>query len=145
MDNHYLFMNEALKQAQDSSQDIPVGAVIVYHNKIIAASGNRVYKDQDPTAHAEIVVIRKASQLLQTPYLNNCILYVTLEPCAMCAGAISLARLSAVYFGAYDPKGGAIDHGPRLFQFLHHKPEIMGGLCETTCQTLLKNFFKNLR
>ena len=142
-------MSKALEQARKAfvKEEVPVGAVIVQDNRIIAATHNLVETTHDPTAHAEILALRQASQILQTAYLTNCVMYVTLEPCAMCAQAIAFARIQSLFFGAYDPKGGAIDHGPRLFTqpTCHHSPEIIGGLRAKECQNLLIDFFKKLR
>ena len=144
------WMKQALAQAEKAAKkgEVPVGAVIVYDQQVIAEAHNLVKTTCDPTAHAEILVIRQASAHLKTSYLTQCRLYVTLEPCAMCAQAIALSRLSQVFFGAYDPKGGAIDHGVRLFESpsCHHKPDLLfGGFHETTCQELLRGFFRKLR
>ncbi|MFN3076259.1 MAG: nucleoside deaminase [Alphaproteobacteria bacterium] len=129
--------------------EVPVGAVLVEGDtgRVIAASGNQIRSSHDPTAHAEILVIRAAAQLLREPRLLHCDLYVTLEPCPMCAAAISLARLRRLYFGAYDPKSGGVEHGARVFDHAtcHHRPEVIGGLRETRCAALLTTFFQNLR
>src|SRR5690606_32459812 len=127
--------------------EVPVGAVIVHGGAIVAQAHNRVIQDRDPTAHAEILVIRQACALFKTARLEGCDLYVTLEPCAMCAQAISLARLRRVYFGAYDPKSGGVEHGAKVFSHptCHHKPEIYGGIKAQSCGLLLKNFFKERR
>lgn len=142
-------MGKALEQAQKAflEEEVPVGAVIMQDNKIIAVAHNLVETTHDPTAHAEILALRQASQILQTTYLTNCALYVTLEPCAMCAQAIAFARIQSLFFGAYDPKGGAVDHGSRLFTqpTCHHSPDIIGGLRAEECQKLLRDFFKKLR
>ena len=124
--------------------EAPVGAVIVdATGGIVARAGNRTEEDADPTAHAEMLAIREAARTLQTPRLTDCDLYVTLEPCPMCAQAISFARIRRVYFGASDPKGGGVEHGPRVFSqpTCHHRPEIYGGLSGTETAALLKNFF----
>ncbi len=120
----------------------PVAAT--YWRKLV---GNCTEELHDPSAHAEILVIRAAAQNLNSPRLVDCDLYVTLEPCAMCAAAISFARLRRVYFGAYDPKGGAIDHGPRFFTqpTCHHKPEVIGGMEEAKAAALLRGFFEQKR
>jgi tRNA(Arg) A34 adenosine deaminase TadA len=139
------FMELAFKQAEAAGArgEVPVGAVLIAADKIVATAGNRTEEAHDPTAHAEILVIRDAARMRGTPRLPDCDLYVTLEPCAMCTAAISFARLRRVYFAAYDPKGGAIDHGPRFFNqpTCHHKPEIIGGVDETRAGELLKKFF----
>jgi len=128
--------------------DIPVGAALVDgEGRILAAAGNRVEADLDPTAHAEVLVLRAGAVRLGAAHLVDCDLYVTLEPCAMCAAAIALARLHRLYFGAYDPKGGAVEHGPRLFDqpTTHHRPEIYGGIEERRAAELLRDFFRSRR
>lgn len=139
----------ALEQARQAAclGEVPVGAVIVAEGKVLAAAGNRVEGLADPTAHAEVLVIRAAAAARGEPRLSDCDLYVTLEPCSLCAAAISFARLRRVYFGAYDPKGGAIDHGPRFFQqaTCHHAPEVYGGIKETEAAGLLRSFFEQRR
>lgn len=140
------FMKMALEEAQNAAQrgEVPVGAVLVSpEGKILAQSGNRTEELADPTAHAEMLVIRDAAALVRSPRLVGCDLYVTLEPCAMCAAAISFARLRRVVFAAYDPKGGAVEHGPRFFAqpTCHHAPEAIGGVEETQASKLLKDFF----
>src|SRR5579885_459213 len=123
--------------------EVPVGAAMVGDGAIIASAGNRTISDRDPTAHAEMLAIRAAAAALGTERLTGCDLYVTLEPCAMCAAAISFARLRRLYFGASDPKGGAVEHGPRFFAqpTCHHAPEVIGGLGEARASALLKSFF----
>lgn len=144
-------MEKAMEQARAAAarDEVPVGAVLVdtAHNAILAASGNRVEELNDPTAHAEMLVIREATHRAQTPRLDQCDLYVTLEPCPMCATAISFARVRRVYYGAYDPKSGGVDHGPRIFQqpTCHHAPEVYGGISETEAAALLKSFFEARR
>ena len=140
----------ALAEAEAAAQrgEVPVGAVLVAADgTVLARAGNRTEDLHDPTAHAEILAIRDATQRLGTARLPDCDLYVTLEPCAMCAAAISFARLRRVYFGAYDPKGGAVDHGPRFFAqpTCHHAPEIIGGLAEDRAGELLRRFFAKKR
>ena len=128
--------------------EVPVGAVLVdAEGSVIAAAGNRVEADRDPTAHAEMLALRAGAARLGATRLGDCDLYVTLEPCAMCAAAIALARLRRLYFGAYDPKGGAIEHGPRLFEqpTTHHRPEIYGGIEERRAAELLRIFFRARR
>ena len=128
---------------------MPVGAVVVNGStgKILGAAGNRVEELADPTAHAEILAIRAACAQGGLPRLLGCDLYVTLEPCPMCATAISFARIRRLYFGAYDPKGGGVDHGPRVFEkpTCHHKPEIYGGINELAAARLLRDFFTERR
>ena len=128
--------------------EVPVGAVIVSAAGIVLASaGNRTLELKDPTAHAEMLVIRRAAKNLGSERLIDCDLYITLEPCAMCAGAISFARLRRIYFAAGDEKMGAVENGPRYFSqnTCHHKPEVYGGIGEAESQTLLKDFFKSRR
>ncbi len=145
------YMDQALAQAVAAAEvgEVPVGAVIVDGSTglVLAASGNRVERLADPTAHAEVLVIRAACAARAAPRLPDCDLYVTLEPCALCAAAISFARLRRVYFGAYDPKGGAIEHGPRWYRqsTCLHAPEVIGGLEERRCAALLRQFFQRLR
>jgi tRNA(adenine34) deaminase len=143
-------MDLALEQAREAALrgEVPVGAVIVdATGAVIATGGNETRFAHDPSAHAEIVAIRRACAALKTDRLINCDLYVTLEPCPMCATAISFARLRRVYFGAYDPKGGGVEHGARIFNqpTCHHAPEVYGGLAETEAQALLRQFFSGRR
>lgn len=123
--------------------EVPVGAVVMRGGEVIAAAANRMSQGADPTAHAEMEVIRAASARLGAQRLDDCDLYVTLEPCAMCAGAISHARVRRLYYGADDPKGGAVVHGPRFFAqpTCHHRPEIYGGISEVEAADLLRSFF----
>ncbi len=124
--------------------EVPIGAVIVSAGgEVLASAGNRTLTLRDPTAHAELLAIRAAAAKLGSERLTGCDLYVTLEPCAMCAAAISFARIRRLYFGAADPKGGAIEHGPRFFQqpTCHHAPEVIGGMGDTRAAALLKDFF----
>jgi len=143
------FMEDALRAAQEAEQagEVPVGAVIVHNGEIIASAGNRVERDRDPSAHAELLAIRTAAEKIGSKWLSDCDLYVTLEPCPMCAGAISLARLRRVYYGAEDPKSGGVDHGPRVFDqpTCHHAPEVIGGVEESRCGELLRQFFAQRR
>ncbi|CAK0745959.1 tRNA-specific adenosine deaminase [uncultured Gammaproteobacteria bacterium] len=145
------FMALALAEAEAAAArgEVPVGAVVVDSGtgRMLAVAGNRVEERFDPTAHAEVVAIRAACAVKAAPRLPGCDLYVTLEPCALCAAAISFARLRRVYFGAYDPKGGAIDHGPRFFAqpTCLHAPEVYGGLDERRCAALLRAFFRDRR
>lgn len=120
-----------------------MGAVVVHQGAIISACHNLTEANHDPTAHAEILAIRAAAAKLGEARLAECDLYVTLEPCAMCAAAISHARIRRLYFGAYDPKGGAVEHGPRWFQqtTCHHRPEVFGGINEVEAGAMLKDFF----
>lgn len=142
-----LALDEA--RAAGARGEVPVGAVIVdgETGEVIAAAGNRTEADADPTAHAELLAIRGAAQVRGAPRLTGCDLYVTLEPCAMCAAAISFARLRRLYFGAADPKGGGVEHGPRFFgqPTCHHAPEVYGGIAEQEAAALLRDFFQALR
>lgn len=124
--------------------EVPVGAILTYKGKIIAKAHNTTICSKDPLAHAELLVLRQAHKIVGK-YLTDCALYVTLEPCALCAAAIVTLRLSKVYFAAYDPKGGAIDHNARLATHSLFKPEIYGGIQEAQCSQLLKAFFEKLR
>ena len=139
----------AFERAREAAAagEVPVGAVVVKDGEVLGAAGNRTLTDKDPTAHAEILAIRQAAALLGSERLIGCDLYVTLEPCAMCAGAISFARIRRLYFAAPDPKGGAVEHGPRFFAqaTCHHAPEIYGGLRESEAAGLLRDFFKERR
>jgi tRNA(adenine34) deaminase len=141
----------ALDQAEAAAQrgEVPVGAVLVdpATDQVIAAAGNRVEQDHDPTAHAEMLVIRVAASERGTARLVGIDLYVTLEPCPMCATAISFARLRRVEFGAYDPKSGGVEHGPKIFSHdtCHHRPEVVGGVREQDAAALLKTFFADKR
>jgi len=139
-------MDLALAEAKAAGArgEVPVGAVILSpKGTVLAKAGNRTLELRDPMAHAELLAIREACATLGSERLVDCDLYVTLEPCAMCAGAISFARVRRLYFGAGDPKGGAVEHGPRFFgqPTCHHAPEIYGGIGETAASGLLKDFF----
>jgi tRNA(adenine34) deaminase len=138
-------MDTALAQASAAARrgEVPVGAVVHRGGDIIAAAGNRTLELRDPTAHAEMLAIRQACRVLGSERLVGCDLSVTLEPCAMCAGAISFARIRRLYFGAPDPKGGAVEHGPRFFSSptCHHAPEVYGGIGEGASADLLRTFF----
>ena len=142
-------MDLALKQAQNAekSGEVPIGCVIVRDGEVIASAGNRTIADRDPTAHAEILAIREAARLLGSERLTGCDLYVTLEPCAMCAGAISFARIRRLYYGAPDPKGGGVDHGGRFFSqpTCHHAPEVYPSVGEVEAAELLRAFFQARR
>lgn len=145
------YMAEALAEARLAAEagEVPVGAVLVEaaSGEILTRAHNRVERDADPTAHAEMLAIRAAAVNLGAKRLTGADLYVTLEPCPMCAAAISFARLRRVVFGAYDPKGGGIDHGPRIFEqpTCHHRPEVVGGVQEQACGALLQDFFRERR
>ncbi|MEM9440899.1 MAG: nucleoside deaminase [Pseudomonadota bacterium] len=143
-------MEQALLEAEAAAArgEVPVGAVITNAaGDVIASDGNRMRERLDPTAHAEVLVIRETSKILGELRLTDCDLYVTLEPCPMCAAAISFARIRRLYYGASDPKSGAVDHGPRLFHTntCHHAPEVYGGLAERRAARLLLDFFKSRR
>ncbi|MFE1602129.1 nucleoside deaminase [Methylobacterium sp. ID0610] len=127
--------------------EVPVGAAVVRDGTVLAVAGNRPRALRDPTAHAEILAIRAACEAVGDERLTGCDLYVTLEPCAMCAGAISVARIRRLYFAAGDPKGGAVENGPRFFSqpTCHHAPEVYGGLRETEAAALLREFFRTRR
>jgi tRNA(adenine34) deaminase len=143
------FMDLALKAAEtaQNSGEVPIGCVIVLDNKVIATAGNRTLTDRDPTAHAEILAIRQAAEVVGSERLVDCDLYVTLEPCTMCAAAISFARVRRLYYGAADPKGGAVDSGVRFFAAptCHHVPEVYSAVGEGEAATLLRDFFKARR
>ena len=138
-------MQIALDEARAAEKrgEVPVGCVIVRGSDIVARAGNRTLADKDPTAHAELLAIRHASAVLGSERLADCDLYVTLEPCTMCAAAMSFARIRRLYFGAADPKGGAVEHGVRFFAqaTCHHRPEVYGGINESECAALLRDFF----
>jgi len=142
-------MSIALEEARAAAArgEVPVGCVVVRDGTIVARAGNRTIADRDPTAHAELVAIRAAASALGSERLADCDLYVTLEPCAMCAAAMSFARIRRLYFGAVDVKGGAVEHGVRFFAAptCHHRPEIYGGINESECGELLKSFFQARR
>jgi tRNA(adenine34) deaminase len=145
-----VFMDMALAEAQAAAKrdEVPVGAVLVSQGgQVLAKNGNRILELKDPTAHAEILVIREAAKALGNERLVGCALYVTLEPCAMCAGAISFARIAMLHFGANDPKGGAVDHGAHFFKqpTCHHRPEVCSGEKWEECSEILKEFFKAKR
>ena len=142
-------MDLALKAAENAgkSGEVPIGCGIVRDNEIIAAAGNRTLTDRDPTAHAEILAIRQATKAVGSERLVDCDLYVTLEPCTMCAAAISFARIRRLYYGAPDPKGGAVESGVRFFdsKTCHHTPEVYSAVGESEAATLLREFFKARR
>ena len=143
-------MSLALAEARAAAArgEVPVGAVLLdATGAVLASAGNRTRELHDPTAHAELLVIRDACAALGTERLPGCALYVTLEPCAMCAGAIAHARISRLYFAASDPKGGAVAHGARVFEHpqCHHRPEVYSGMGEAEAGELLRGFFKQKR
>ncbi|MCO5130722.1 MAG: nucleoside deaminase [Xanthobacteraceae bacterium] len=143
------FMDLALEQAENAGKagEVPIGCVIVREGTVIARAGNRTLTDRDPTAHAEVLALRGAARVTGSERLAGCDLYVTLEPCTMCAGAISFARIRRLYFGALDPKGGAVESGVRFFAAptCHHAPEIYPSVGESRAAGLLRAFFKARR
>lgn len=143
------FMSAAIDEARAAAAagEVPVGCVIVRNGAMIARAHNRTLTDRDPTAHCEMLAIRQAASALDSERLVDCDLYVTLEPCTMCTAAISLARIRRLYYGAADPKGGAVENGVRFFTAAtcHHRPEVYGGIGETEAAALLKDFFRERR
>jgi tRNA(adenine34) deaminase len=143
------FMDLALQAAENAANagEVPIGCVVVRGGEVIATAANRTLTDRDPTAHAEILAIRQAAARIGSERLVDCDLYVTLEPCTMCAAAISLARIRRLYYGAADPKGGAVDSGVRFFASptCHHAPEVYPSVGESSSATLLREFFKARR
>ncbi|HUH49526.1 MAG TPA: nucleoside deaminase [Mycoplana sp.] len=139
------FMDQALAEARRAAErgEVPIGAVLVHEGKVVARAGNRTREDHDVTAHAEILVIRAAAEILGNERLNEADLYVTLEPCTMCAAAISFARLRRLYYGAEDPKGGGVDNGVRFYNqpTCHHAPEVYSGIGGLEASEILKDFF----
>jgi tRNA(adenine34) deaminase len=133
----------ALARLAAASGEVPVGALVVKDGRIIGRGANQPVRNHDPTAHAEIIALREAALALGTDRLTGCDLWVTLEPCAMCAGAIAHARIARLYYGAGDPKGGAVEHGPMLFSqaTIHHRPEVYSGIRESKATELLRTFF----
>ena len=142
-------MSAAFSEARAAAMrgEVPVGAVIVKDGRVVASAGNRPRELRDPSAHAEMLAIRRACEALDDERLSGCDLYVTLEPCTMCAAAISFARIRRVYYAAHDPKGGAVDSGVRFFHqpTCHHAPEVYGGIRERDAAELLKAFFAGRR
>ena len=142
-------MDDALAEARaaQAADEVPVGAVIVREGAVIARAGNRTLRERDPTAHAEMLAIRAAAAAVGSERLTDCDLYVTLEPCAMCAAALSFARIRRLYYGAADPKGGAVDNGVRFFSSptCHHRPEVYGGMSESEAAAMLREFFQARR
>lgn len=149
MSNFNSHMDLALAEAQAAAErgEIPVGAVLVRDGQVLAQAGNRTRELHDPTAHAEMLAIRAACAATGSERLTGADLYVTLEPCPMCAAAISFARITRLYYGASDPKSGGIEHGPRLFTHpqCHHKPQVYDGIAEADAARLLRRFFDDLR
>lgn len=139
------FMQLAIEEARaaEAAGEVPIGCVIVRDNAVIARAGNRTLSERDPTAHAEMLAIRQAAALLGDERLSGCDLYVTLEPCTMCAAAMSFARIQRIYYGAADPKGGAVESGVRFFASptCHHRPEAYGGIRAQETAALLRDFF----
>ena len=150
-ENRRKFMDLAIAEAEAAAAagEVPIGAVLVdgKSGEVLAAAGNRVDSDFDPTAHAELLAIRAACAKRNSPRLGDCDLYVTLDPCPMCAQAISFARIRRLYFGASDAKGGGVENGPRIFSqaSCHHRPEVYGGMNETRVAELLRQFFATRR
>ena len=142
-------MKRALAAAREAANagEVPVGAVIMRNGEVLAEAANAPRRLNDPTAHAELLAIRAAAAAIGADRLQDCELWVTLEPCAMCAGAVALARIPRLYYGASDPKGGAVEHGPRFFRqpTCHHRPEVYAGIGEDEAGALLKNFFADRR
>jgi tRNA(adenine34) deaminase len=143
------FMDLALAEARaaEAAGEVPIGCVVVRDGQVVARAGNRTITDRDPTAHAEMLAIRAAARALGSERLTDCDLYVTLEPCAMCATAMSFARIRRLYYGAADPKGGAVDSGVRFFAqpTCHHRPEVYSAVGEEASAALLREFFKARR
>lgn len=145
------YMALAFEEAEAAAArgEVPIGAVVIEAatGRVLARAGNEVEAAHDPTAHAELLALRRAGAMLGAPRLVDCDLYVTLEPCPMCAAAVSFARIRRLYYGATDPKGGGVEHGARVFEqpTCHHKPELYGGLQESRASELLKNFFRARR
>jgi tRNA(adenine34) deaminase len=143
------FMEMALQEARAAGErgEVPVGCVLVRGGEVIARAGNCTIADRDPTAHAEMIAIRAAARAFSSERLDDCDLYVTLEPCALCAAAVSFARIRRLYYGAADPKGGAVENGVKFFASptCHHRPEIYGGLAEAAAGDLLTEFFRHRR
>jgi tRNA(adenine34) deaminase len=139
------FMGIALSEAKLAAEagEVPVGCVVVRDGEVISQAGNRTLRDRDPTAHAEVLALRAAAKKVESERLIGCDLYVTLEPCTMCAAAISFSRIRRLYFGASDPKGGAVESGVRFFNAptCHHKPEVYSGIGEAEASGILKEFF----
>lgn len=148
-ENKYMLLAIECAARAAAAGEIPVGAVLVHgpSGTVITSAGNLTERDHDPTAHAEILVLREGGRHFGTPRLVDCDLYVTLEPCAMCAAAISFARIRRLYFGAYDPKSGGVENAAPFYAqaTCHHSPEVYGGLHEQHCAQLLKDFFKDKR
>ena len=142
-------MEMALQEARAAGErgEVPVGCVLVRSGEVMVRAGNRTVADRDPTAHAEMIAIRAAARAFGSERLDDCDLFVTLEPCAMCAAAVSFARIRRLYYGAADPKGGAVENGVKFFASptCHHRPEVYGGLAEAAAGDLLTEFFRQRR
>lgn len=140
------FMELALEEAKaaQAAGEVPIGCVVVHEGEVVARAGNRTLAERDPTAHAEMLAIRRAAAVLSSERLVDCDLYVTLEPCTMCAAAVSFARIRRLYYGAADPKGGAVESGVRFFgaPTCHWRPEVYAGMAESEASALLKDFFR---
>jgi tRNA(adenine34) deaminase len=134
-------------RAAEAAGEVPIGCVIVRDGDVVATAGNQTLRDKDPTAHAEIVALRQAAKAIGSERLIDCDLYVTLEPCTMCAAAISFARIRRLYYGAADEKGGAVDNGVRFFTAptCHHRPDVYGGIGQSEAEAMLKDFFRARR
>jgi tRNA(adenine34) deaminase len=143
------YMDLALEAARAAAAagEVPIGCVIVRDGNVVATAGNRTLRDTDPTAHAEMVALRQAAKAIGSERLIDCDLYVTLEPCTMCAAAISFARIRRLYYGAADEKGGAVDNGVRFFAAptCHHRPDVYGGIGQSEAEAMLKDFFRARR
>ena len=146
-DDEYMALALAEAEAAAARGEVPVGAVLVHEGQVLAREGNRILERRDPTAHAEMLAMRTAAATLGNERLTGAVLYVTLEPCAMCAGAMSLARVGRLVFAAEDPKGGAVLHGPRFFTqpTCHHRPEVSRGGDPVRAGEILKTFFRARR
>ena len=139
------YIRLAMEEAVKTTEEVPVGAIVVANGKVISRAHNKSIVSHDPTAHAEVIALRSACMSLSTHILDECDMYVTLEPCAMCAQAISFARIRRLYFGAYNQKLGSVENGPRIFQYCHHVPEVYGGFLEQENSEILKGFFEKIR
>lgn len=141
------FMEMAIKQAKIAynNGEVPVGVVIEKNGLVLVENFNQIETSKSPINHAEIIAIQQASNLLNSKYLEDCNIYITLEPCHMCMGAISLSKIKKVIFGAYSKKFGSVEHNGKIINHLSHKPEIYGGIMESQCQNLMESFFKTLR
>jgi tRNA(Arg) A34 adenosine deaminase TadA len=143
----YMDLALGAARAAEAAGEVPIGCVIVRNGDVVATAGNQTLRDLDPTAHAEMVALRQAAKAIGSERLIGCDLYVTLEPCTMCAAAISFARIRQLYYGAADEKGGAVDNGVRFFAAptCHHRPDVYGGIGQSEAEALLKDFFRARR